>query len=333
MSKVSEMHKTDARSQQQNCEIGLTGWSVHLPNFEPNDAICGCESGSCCPPELAHELLGRKGLLFKEAATRLALCAVHRALNLVPSGCRPDGPPDPRTAVVASSNFGNCSTVHNIAKTLQRGGVRDVSALDAPNTSSNVIASTIAIWFRFGGPNLMVCSGATSGLDAIQLASVILRAGRADRVVVVGVEPDDDVARNLYRQRAAAGLLGSRLRAGAACVVLEAFATAPAGTPLLGPVRSGKGFMFGAHEAHPSVVIGPVDPQSCAPRVIDLVNLVGDTYGALGLLQVAIATSMITTTPANSRPFVGIVCGDVVDGWRSTTVREAPIRLNGLRKV
>jgi 3-oxoacyl-[acyl-carrier-protein] synthase II len=227
--------------------------------------------------------------------------------------------------VVASSNFGNCATVHNIAKTLQHGGVREVSALDAPNASSNIVASTIAIWFRFGGPNLMVCSGATSGLDAVDLASILLRAGRADRVVVVGAEPDDEIARKLHRQRGGVSSLGSRLRAGAACVVLESFFTAPVGTPLLGPVRSGKQFVVEPDEALPSVVIGPMAAMpSTRFRVIDLASLIGDTYGALGVLQVATAATMIARKPVNSRLSVGVVCGDEIDGWRSTMVSEAP---------
>lgn len=94
----------------------------------------------------------------------------------------------------------------------------------APNASSNVIASSIAMWFRLAGPNLMVCSGETAGLDALALGALLLRARRADRVLVVGAEPDDETA---VAVRGHTG--GPPLRAGAACVVLEP--ATRAGTP------------------------------------------------------------------------------------------------------
>jgi len=180
--------------------VAVTACGLYVPGVEP----------AFLPGE-EHRLLGRKGLLYKEQATRLALCAVHRALGLPPGAPRAEGPPDPATAVVASSNLGNVATVRKVVETLREGSGRDVSPLDAPNASSNVVASTVAIWFRFGGPNLMVCSGATAGLDAIALGSLLLRAGRASRVVVVGAEPDDEVAQSLL----------PGLRAGAAALVLE----------------------------------------------------------------------------------------------------------------
>lgn len=237
----------------------LTAWASHVPGV-----------GDAVPADRSHELLGRKGLLFKEPATRLALCAVHRALGLAPGARRQPGPPDPRTAVVASSNLGNVATVRAVVRTVREGSVREVSPLDAPNASSNVIASTVAIWFGFGGPNLMVCGGAPSGLDAVALALVLLRGGRADRVVVVGAEPDDEVARELY---------GPALRAAAAAIVLE-----PAGGPI--------GLSMGG----------------AAGRATDPPPHVAGTYGALGVLQVAAAADLVCRSPGTDA--VVVACGD-----------------------
>ncbi|HEY7177099.1 MAG TPA: beta-ketoacyl synthase N-terminal-like domain-containing protein, partial [Micromonosporaceae bacterium] len=183
--------------------IAVTGWSIHVPGSRLAAALGSAPDPLSCAPESAHELLGRRGLLNKEPATRLALCAVHRAIGRPPGAAREPGPPDSRVAVVASSNLGNVATVQTIARTLRTTGLKDVSALDAPNASSNVLASTVAIWFRCGGPNLMICSGATSGLDAVYLARVLLLADRADRVIVVGAEPGDPVAVSLHARRAA----------------------------------------------------------------------------------------------------------------------------------
>lgn len=251
--------------------VAVTGCGLYIPGVD-----------GAFPPGEEHRLLGRKGLLYKEQATRLALCAVHRALGLPPGAPRADGPPDPATAVVASSNLGNVATVRKVVETLREGSGRDVSPLDAPNASSNVVASTVAIWFRFGGPNLMVCSGATSGLDAIALGSLLLRAGRASRVVVVGAEPDDEVARSLR----------AGVRAGAAALVLEPAERAGSGA-LLSEVRAAR-----------------------APQAIDLVD---DFYGALGVLQTAIAAGRVSA----GEPSVTVVCGDRADGWRALEVRRA----------
>src|SRR4030095_8814498 len=196
--------------------IAVVGWGIHLPHVS-FDLQLGSDPWVVCPPESADELLGRKGLLNKDAATRLALCAVHRALKRPPRAPRPQGPPDPRVAVVASSNLGNMSTVLRVARTLRIGGLKEISALDTPNASSNIVASTVGIWFRCGGPNLMVCSGATSGLDAVFLGCTLLRSGRADRVVVVGAEPDDPEAHALYACRATA-MRDVPFRPGAAAV-------------------------------------------------------------------------------------------------------------------
>ncbi|MEV6304169.1 beta-ketoacyl synthase N-terminal-like domain-containing protein [Actinoplanes sp. NPDC051861] len=213
--------------------VAAVGWAVHLPGpplgeflaegFEEPPGDWAYEEAA--GPARAATVLGRKGLLAKEPATRTALCAVHRALGL-PAGARPDQPLDPGTAVVVASNLGNVATVAAVSRTVATEGGAAVSVLDAPNVSSNVIASSIALWFRFGGPNLMVCSGDRAGADALRLAGLLLRAGRADRVVVVGVEPDDEVAAALH----GAGRYGPPLRGGAACLVLRSAANrVPAG--------------------------------------------------------------------------------------------------------
>lgn len=295
-------------------EVAVTGWAVHVPGRDPVAEVLGEAAAPAQPAERAHELLGRKGLLAKEPATRLALCAVHRALRRPDGAPRPDGRPDARAAVVASSNLGNVATVCRVMDTVRDGGVRDVSALDVPNASSNVIASTVAIWFRLGGPNLMVCSGATAGLDAIALGSLLLRGGRADRCVVVGVEPDDEVACALLERR------GGRLHAGAAAVVLELADTGDEPAVRLGPVR--RAAARGALPHGPAgVLVGPRELAAPGERAIDLTREIGDTYGALGVVQVALGAALLaggTTGP------VEVACGDDADGWRAVTLAGGP---------
>jgi 3-oxoacyl-[acyl-carrier-protein] synthase II len=270
----------------QSPAMVATGWSLHLPGVAveaSTNAALGRPVGAWArresvPPEQAAAVLGRKGLLYKEPATRMALCAVHRALGL-PAGRRPAWSLSPDTAVIAASNLGNVQTVATVARTVVAEGGKAVSVLDAPNVSSNVIASTIALWFGFGGPNLMVCSGADAGLDGLALAELLLRAGRAKRAVVIGVEASDDVARTLY----AAGPHEAPLTAGAACVILELrnpdAAPAP-GQVVVEAIRDG-----GHWAVTPQTVIGP--------EGFDVLRRWGDFYGAHGVIALALAAHLV----------------------------------------
>lgn len=301
--------------------IAITGFGLHVPGLSL-EALLGAQApGPACAPEQAAELLGSKGLLNKEPATRLALCAVHQALELPARAARARVAPDPTVAVVACSNLGNLATVQAITHTLHTGGLADVSALDAPNASSNVIASTVAMWFRFGGPNLMVCSGATAGLDGVLLAGALLRAGRAQRVVVVGAEPDDDVARRFHAARAGRRA-GDELRAAAAAVLLER--ARGASTPWLSGQQRHSVDAPPCMPVGTPLLIGPAQFCGGVERNLDLAREWGDTYGAQGVLQVALAAALLTAAPATRPRSVAVVCGDGVDGWRSLLV-QAPV--------
>jgi 3-oxoacyl-[acyl-carrier-protein] synthase II len=238
-----------------------TGWSLHLPGADLTAAGAGeWARDGAAPADRAATVLGRKGLLAKDPATRLALCAVHRALGL-PPGRRPPAAPLPGTAVVACSNLGNVETVARVARTVAEAGGRAVSVLDAPGVSSNVVSSAVALWFGFGGPNLMICSGARSGRAGLRTAALLLGSGRADRVVLVGVEPADEIARALHD--------GSPpLRAGAACVVLTA-GPGPVAVHVRSPLP-----------AAAPVPAGPVDRW-------------GDAYGARDVVTLALAAHLV----------------------------------------
>ena len=274
----------------------VTGWSVHLPGADPAPqglppTLAGIVTDACSP-ERAATVLGRKGLLGKEAATRLALLAVRAAFPGAPERAR--APLSPRTAVVACSNLGNVETVVKVARDVRAGGVRDVSPLDAPNVSSNVVASAVALWFGLGGPNVMVCSGAVAGIDALDIALRMLRAGRADRVVLVGAEPDDDVAAAVHADPARRGPRtggGRSLRAGAACLVLEPPGAVPADPPAAALTIGRLGF----------------DPQVAW----------GDCYGAQGVVSLALAGAAVA---AGRVPSVQVTCGDQADGFRGAAV-------------
>lgn len=290
--------------------ITITGSSLHVPSLGPETRLLGWSPGPACPPEDARELLGRKGLLAKEQATILALCAVHRALELAPgTGPHRRGDQvDAGTAVVVSSNLGNLATVCAVTRTAYAGRLREVSPLDAPNVSSNVIASSVAIRFGFGGPNLMVCSGETSGADALAMAARLIRSGRCRRSVVIGVEPRDHVAEAVYSSDDRA----KQLFDGAACVVLEQ----AEGEIVLGPITAG----MRLEPNHAEAVLA-------SPRAVteygglDLDEPLGATYGARGVVQAAVARQAVASGVATS---VRVIDGGRAGGYRLFSVRREP---------
>lgn len=189
----------------------LLGYGLAVPGARTAAELLTPVTGEQ-PPVDPAALIGRKGLRYKDRATQLALCAAAAALaDAAPTrdGSAVSGDD---IAVVVSSNLGNVDTVCRVTTEIATSGSASISAMDIPNASSNVIAAEVAIRHGLRGPNLTICNGGTSGLDAIFWALVLLAAGRARRALVIGVEPDNVPARALTGH--------DRMLDGAAAVVL-----------------------------------------------------------------------------------------------------------------
>jgi 3-oxoacyl-[acyl-carrier-protein] synthase II len=276
--------------------VAVTGVGLALPAVRGLDDLADltAESAAAMPVDPA-ERIGKRGLRYKDRATQLALCAAFDALTDA-GVIEPDGTlavDGERVCVVASSNLGNLDTVCRVAGTIAAHGVSETSPMDLPNASSNVIASWIAIRFNLRGPNLMVCNGATSGLDAVYWAATMLAAGRGDHALVVGVETSNEVVEQLT------GTGGGELLDGAAALVLSTGGT--------GTVRVG-GYARTSDLARcVDVVAGerppgfgawyvPAGYRGTAPRSwldgvarADVTDRFGRCSGALGVLQCAAA--------------------------------------------
>ncbi len=247
-------------------DVLITGLGLELPGantstvsaISPENLI-----SSAFDPKIR---VARKGIRYKDHATLLAMSAGWQAII---DAQLPDDPEKqveaPRFGVVVSCNLGNIDTVVNVARTIRNDHVNAASAMDLPNASSNVVASSLAIRHGLQGPNLMLCNGATSSLDALHLAANCIRAGRADRMLVVGVEVNNDVVRALPQA-------ATQWFNGAVAVVLESgHAAESRGARALGKIGS---YSFSKEM-----------PETAAS--IDVTRHLGESYGAEGLLQIA----------------------------------------------
>ncbi len=296
MNATSTAHTRNPSAQ----EVVVTGIGLALPGVATYRDLLGplpAEGGF----DPATGLIGRE-LRHKDRASRLALRAAEFALHdagLTDADTTFTGAAE-ATAVVVSTNLGNADSVCEATDTIAAAGVMGLSPLGLPQTSSNVIAGWVAIRYRLRGPNLTVCNGVTSGLDALAWARNLIVTGRADAAVVVGVEPANDVVTKV---------LGRQSTDAAVAVVLEpADAAVSHGAR---PRATITGYARARNLAAALASTGVTDEEPvglwladeaeaagagaghllAATRRIDLESQLGPLSGALGVLQCAAAAA------------------------------------------
>ena len=89
-------------------------------------------------------------------------------------------------------------------------GRRPFKLMAASNTIHSEPAAAISIEFGITGPNHVVASGCSAGLDAVGIAMMMLRSGVAERALVVAV--DLPLVPLLLDNYASSGLLAARDR-------------------------------------------------------------------------------------------------------------------------
>ncbi|MDG9705846.1 beta-ketoacyl synthase N-terminal-like domain-containing protein [Streptomyces sp. DH37] len=304
--------------------ITVTGVGVALPGADHAAALAAARR-----PEGTVEpaaVLGKKGLRYKDRATQLGLCAAQRVL--ADAGLLREGTPvldGARTAVLVSSNLGNVDTVCRVTRTIAEEGTYGVSPMDTPNASSNIIASEIAIRFGLKGPNLTLCNGPTSGLDAVRWATTLLRAGRADHAVVVGVEPDNEIVRRLVGGPVADGGAALVLERAEAAEARGATVRAVVGAHTRGP--DVRGTIAELAEVEPETPAAWFAPAGAAPALPagqpghDLAATWGELSGALGVVQCAAAVGALD---AGADGPMWLVAGTDGDDGVATLVLRRP---------
>jgi 3-oxoacyl-[acyl-carrier-protein] synthase II len=245
--------------------------------------------------------ISRKVLRHKDRATRLALAAAARALTDAGLETAAGTAGADRTGVIASSNHGNLDTVCATVDAITTGTYAATSPVLLPSSASNVIASWVAIIHGFRGANLTLCNGAPSGLDALHWARTLIAAGRVDRVLVVGVEPANDVV---------TGLTGATAFDGAAAVLVESAAGA-ADRGVKARATLGRHARRADLPGAVAAVTGgtAVDlwlaPEDCCGPAVDAghrvdLGALGHCSGALGVLQAVAATGWLRDRPEST---------------------------------
>jgi 3-oxoacyl-[acyl-carrier-protein] synthase II len=319
--------------------VAITGVGMELPGIpRPLDLW----SATACKPApdafRPEAVLGKKGLFGKDRATRLALCAAKKTLD-DSNHAGSNG----ETGVVVSCSLGNLDTVGKAVQTISAGHVRDLSPMDLPNASSNVIASSIAVRFGCRALNVAVCGGSDSGIQAVGLAAMAIAAGRAERVLVIGVEARTEASEALLLQSLRRWLgedVVCPLLEGAAGLLLEAPESAAQrkapiyATLAHGPLRQSRELAAASLEiieprAWPDLWLtpngrhAPIKSQVESlchrwrlprERLFDLGARFGESYGLAGVLQSAAGCLWLRDRGGVALATSGGVCGESFSG-------------------
>lgn len=328
-------------------DIVITGLGIEAPGVPDVESLLTLQSPLTQGEFDPAPKLGRRGLRYKDRATKLALCAVRDALARSGLATQECGQLE-ATGVIVSSNLGNVDSVCESVQTLRSTSVEALSPMSLPNLSSNNIASSIAIRFGCRQVNLTVCNGATSGLEALYLATTVIKAGRASRMLVVGVEPRNEVVHRLMttsqQKDSAAPVSDLRLGDGAACVVLETASDATRRNAPLYGVITGYGYAppgrepetsifqaLGSVSVHPHLWLTPnhyrakasatVDKllhtwEDTRPEILDLGATLGEMYGAAGVFQCVAACLWLQRRAIADQAPNAVVLATVGGAWR-----------------
>lgn len=130
--------------------------------------------------------LGSKGLRVQDRTTKIVNVAAKLALE--DAKLSVDESNTDAVGVVLGTTLGSVYSISEFDKTALKEGPRAVNPALFPNTVINSPASQISIRFNIQGFNTTIATGFTASLDALRYACDFIKLGRANAVVVGGVE-------------------------------------------------------------------------------------------------------------------------------------------------
>ncbi len=167
----------------KNCRAGVSGIKP-ITLFDVSKYRCRYAGEiSNFQPET---YLGSKGLRNLDRTTLLALVAAKLAIEDSGLSITDDNRND--IGVVLGSTMGSVHSISEFDKEGLREGPRYVNPAHFPNTVINSPASQVAIRFGLKGLNTTISTGFTASLDAMGYAMDMLELGRANILLVGGVE-------------------------------------------------------------------------------------------------------------------------------------------------
>jgi 3-oxoacyl-[acyl-carrier-protein] synthase-1/3-oxoacyl-[acyl-carrier-protein] synthase II len=101
----------------------------------------------------------------------------------------------PDTGVIVGHSLATVDVNERFFQRILARGARYAEPRLFPPTSPNLMPGQVSILFQLKGPSAALAGGPGSALDALTLASLLVRGGDADDVVVVLVDPAGDTSR------------------------------------------------------------------------------------------------------------------------------------------
>ncbi len=140
----------------------------------------------CLAPydEGAEELVGRREARRMDRSARLAVVAAAQALD--DAGGEPTDPA--RTGAVIANVHGGTDTMHRAGVALLSEGLERVSPFTLPLGLTNAPVAAVMRMHGFRGPSSVVTTACAAATDAIGIAAMLIRAGRADAILAGGAE-------------------------------------------------------------------------------------------------------------------------------------------------
>lgn len=93
-----------------------------------------------------------------------------------------------RTGIVMGTALSGITTITRTQQSLLESEHKKVGPRFIPKILGNVAASNVAIAYNMKGPSYTINTACSSGSDAINMASMLLRSGKADTMLAVGSE-------------------------------------------------------------------------------------------------------------------------------------------------
>ncbi len=133
-----------------------------------------------------QEILGKKGLIDLDRATTLLLSSAKFCLQ--DSQIELTNINSVITGICVGTTFGSLNSLSEFDEQSLQEGPNFVNASRFPNTVINSPASRLAIRYGVKGPNATVSTGFCASLDALEYAVDMINSGRAERIIVGGLE-------------------------------------------------------------------------------------------------------------------------------------------------